>query len=113
MTTIYHNPRCSKSRECLLLLENQSKEVTVVNYIKDPLSKAQIEKLIKLLGINPIDLVRTNETEWKENYKGKKLTDAQIITALQKHPKLIQRPIVVQGDKAVIARPAEVALSIL
>jgi arsenate reductase len=113
MITIYHNPRCSKSRECNVLLENTNKEVSVINYIKEPLTSSEIKKLIDLLNLRPIELVRTNEAIWKEQFKGKDLTDDQVVDALQKHPKLIQRPIVVNGNKAVIARPAEAALSIL
>lgn len=107
MITIYHNPRCSKSREGLDVLEKNNKEFTVVKYLEDNLSEIEIKEIIRKLGIKPIELVRTNESLWTENYKGKEYTDDEIISILQKNPKLIQRPIVVNGEKAVIARPIE------
>lgn len=107
MITIYHNPRCSKSREGLELLENTKQEFTVVKYLDEPLSKDEIKKLIKKIGIKPIELVRQKEAVWKEKFEGKKLTPSQVINALEKYPQLIERPIIVNGDKAVIARPAE------
>ncbi|AXG74844.1 arsenate reductase (glutaredoxin) [Flavobacterium arcticum] len=113
MITIYHNPRCSKSREGLQLLELQDKPFTVVKYLNEPLSKQELTTLIKKLAINPIDLVRQKEAIWKEQYKGQELTDDAIIDAMVQHPSLIERPIVINGDKAVIARPAENIKSIL
>ncbi len=113
MITIYHNPRCSKSGECMQLLELQDKPFTIVKYLNEPLTKEELTALIKKLGIKPIELVRQKEQVWKDNYKGKKLTGAQVINALIKHPVLIERPIVVNGDKAVIARPAEKIKDIL
>lgn len=113
MLTIYHNPRCSKSREGLQLLELQDQPFTVVKYLNEPLSKQELTELIKKLGISPIELIRKNETIWKEQYKGQELTDDAIIEAMVQHPNLIERPIVVNGDKAVIARPAENIKSIL
>ncbi len=113
MLTIYHNPRCSKSREGLQLLELQDKPFTIVKYLNEPLTKQELTELIKKLGISPIELVRKNETTWKEQYKGQELTDDAIIEAMVQHPNLIERPIVVNSDKAVIARPAENIKSIL
>ncbi len=81
--------------------------------MKTPFSEGELTKLISLLKMKPIDLVRTNEAIWKENFKGKQMTDAEIITAMVENPKLIQRPIVVKGNKAVIARPLEAVNSIL
>jgi arsenate reductase len=107
MITIYHNPRCSKSRECLQLLELQEKSFATVKYLNEPLTKKEISSLLKKLGIAPIALVRQKETVWIENYKGKELSDDAIITAMADNPLLIERPIVVNGNKAVIARPAE------
>ncbi len=112
MITIYHNPRCSKSRECLALPQLQDIPVNIVKYLDEPLSKDTLKDLIKKLGIKPIELVRQKEPVW-EPYKNKKLTPAQIIDALAHYPQLIERPIVVNGDKAIIARPATLALSIL
>lgn len=107
MITIYHNPRCSKSREGLQLLELEGKPFTTVKYLSEPLTKEEITEIIKKLNIKPIDLVRQKESVWIENYKGKALTDGKVIDAMVQHPNLIERPIVVNGDKAVIARPAE------
>lgn len=113
MVTIYHNPRCSKSRECTAFFDSSKEEVAIVNYMKTPFSEGELTKLISLLKMKPIDLVRTNEAIWKENFKGKQMTDAEIVTAMVENPKLIQRPIVVKGNKAVIARPLEAVNSIL
>ncbi|QAA81010.1 arsenate reductase (glutaredoxin) [Aequorivita sp. H23M31] len=113
MTTLYHNPRCSSSREALRLLEESGETIEVVKYLQNPLSKKELEQLIELLGIKPIDLVRTKEDEWKENFKGKNLTDSQIIDAMVKFPKLMERPIAVNGTQAIIGRPAKNVLKIL
>lgn len=107
MITIYHNSRCSKSREGLCLLELQDKPFTTINYLKEPLTKEELTDLIKKLGIKPIDLVRKKEEIWLQKYKGKNLTDGKVIDIMVQYPNLIERPIVVNGDKAVIARPAE------
>ena len=104
---------CSKSRECLEMLELENIPYSTVKYLNEPLTKDEIKGLIKKIGIKPIGLVRQKETLWKENYEGKQLTGNQIINALAKHPVLIERPIVVNGDKAVIARPAEKVKDIL
>ena len=104
---IYHNNRCSKSRCGLEILNNSKQDFEVVEYIKNPLSEKEIKDILKKLGFTPIQLVRKNEAIWKENYKGKELSDDEIIKAMATHPKLIERPIVVKGDKAVIGRPPE------
>lgn len=113
MITIYHNPRCRKSRECNVFLNTLGKEVTVVNYMEDRFNKETLGALIDLLKIAPIDLVRTNEAIWKTEYKGKNLTNEEITVAMVENPKLIERPIVVHNQKAVIARPLERVHSIL
>lgn len=105
MLKIYHNPRCKKSREGLEILEQSGKDFEVVKYLEDVPSSDEIKTLIRYLGVAPLDLVRKNEAIWKENYKGKKLSDAEIIDIMAQHPKLIERPIVVKGKKAVIGRP--------
>ena len=110
---IYHNPRCGKSREGLAILQESKLPFEIINYIETPLSKSELSEIIKLLGISPIDLVRKNEAIWKENYKGKNLSDSEIITAMVKNPKLIERPIVISNGKAVIGRPPELIKSIL
>lgn len=107
MIKIYHNPRCRKSREGLTFLEESGKEFEVIRYLDNPLSTSEIEALLEALNMAPIDLVRKNEAIWKSDFKGKDLTDAEIINALASHPKLIERPIVLSGQKAVVARPAD------
>jgi len=113
MITIYHNPRCSKSRQCKIMLEDLGKEIKIVNYTKKLFTEESLKEVIKLLKIKPLDLVRKNEQEWKEFYRGKELTDAEVIIAMVNHPKLIQRPIVVNKSKAVIGRPMEAVLEII
>ncbi len=105
MIQIYHNPKCGKSREGLSILEKSGKEFEIVNYMKENFSAEELKKLIQKLKIKPIDLVRENETLWKENYKNKPLNDDQVIAAMIENPQLIERPIVVNGNKAIIGRP--------
>lgn len=107
MIKIYHNPKCSKSREGLCVLQDLNQEIEIINYINNPLTVSELKNIIKLLGIKPIELVRVKEAIWKENFKDKNLTDDEIIEAMVANPKLIERPIVVKGNKAVIARPIE------
>ena len=107
MIAIYHNPRCSKSRQGLQLLEESGKEFEVVKYLEITPTEKELADIIYLLGIKPIELVRKNEAIWKENYKGKELSDQEIIKAMIQSPKLIERPIVINGNKAVIGRPIE------
>lgn len=110
---IYHNPRCGKSREGLAILQASKLSFEIINYLVSPLSTAELTEIIKLLGITPIDLVRKNESIWKENYKGKNLSDSEIIKAMVKNPKLIERPIVINKGKAIVGRPPELIKSIL
>jgi len=104
---IYHNPRCSKSRQGLEILNSSNENFEIVDYQNNPPTVKELKGILKMLGISPIQLVRKNETIWKENYKGKELNDAMIIDAMCAHPKLIERPIVIKGNKAVIGRPPE------
>jgi len=114
MITIYHNPRCSKSREChTLLIDTKGHETEVINYMLDLFTEKTLKNLIGLLNIEPIQLVRKNESIWKSDFKGKEMTPTEVIEAMVAYPKLIQRPIVVNGDKAVVARPLELIESIL
>ncbi|SNR15556.1 arsenate reductase (glutaredoxin) [Tenacibaculum jejuense] len=113
MIKIYHNPRCSKSRQGLAILEESKKEFSVVKYLNDTLNETELTEIITLLNISPIDLVRKNESIWKEKYKGKELTDSEIIKAMVENPKLIERPIVIHDKKAVIGRPPQKILEIL
>ncbi len=113
MIKIYHNPRCSKSRQGYEILEKSGKEFKVIKYLEDVPTKNEIKEILHLLKIKPEQLLRKNEVAWKENYKGRVLSDDQIIDAMVKHPKLIERPIVINNNKAVIGRPPEKIMSIL
>ena len=113
MTTLYHNPRCSSSREALHLLEESGETIEVVRYLETPPSRQELLQIIELLGIKPIELVRTKEDEWKINFKGKELSDSQIVDAMVEFPKLIERPIAIKGTHAVIGRPPKKVLDIL
>ena len=113
MTTFYHNPRCSKSREALHLLEEKGETIEVIRYLENPPTKQELKQIIDLLGIEPIDLVRVQESEWKENFKGKKRSNEEIIEAMLKYPKLMERPIAIKGLHAAIGRPPEKVLEIL
>jgi len=110
---IYHNPRCSKSRQGLEILNELASNFETIHYLETPISEKELIEILKLLGINPIDLVRKNETIWKEKYKGKTLSNKDIIQAMVQNPKLIERPIVVNNGKAIIGRPPEIIKSIL
>ena len=113
MTTLYHNPRCSKSREALNLLEENGETIEVINYLETPPSREELAQLIALLKIKPIELVRTQENDWKAHFKGKNISDSDIIDAMVEFPKLIERPIVIKGSRAVIGRPPSLVLEIL
>lgn len=112
-TTILHNPRCSKSRETLQLLEENGEEIQIVKYLEDTPTHEELENILKLLKIKPIELVRTKEAIWKENYKDKELSDKEIIEAMLKNPRLMERPIVIKNNKAAIGRPPQQVLDIL
>lgn len=105
MLTIYHNARCKKSREGLEILKNSGKEFEIREYLKQPLDEKELKKLLKKLEITPIQLVRKNEKIWKEEYKGKDLSDDELINVMVKNPKLIERPVVESDKNAVIGRP--------
>ena len=107
MIQIFHNNRCSKSRCALVELENSGKEFEVIYYLETPPSKAELIEIVRKLGIQPIDLIRKTESIYSAKYKGKTLTDDQWMDAMIENPILIERPIVISGDKAVIARPTE------
>lgn len=107
MLKIYHNPRCSKSREGLGILQESGKEFQIVEYVKNPLSEKEIKEILQKLDIPAEDLVRKNEKTWKEHYKGKVLSEDEIVRAMAENPSLIERPIVIRENKAVIGRPPE------
>ena len=113
MIKIYHNPRCSKSRQGLELLTESGKAYEIVKYLETIPSKSELKQIIKLLGIKPIDLVRKNEAIWKASFKDKDLSDLDILNAMIENPKLIERPIIINNNKAVIGRPTEKILSII
>lgn len=110
---IFHNPRCSKSRCAMKILSEHHVEAEVVKYLEDTPSKEEIKTLLKKLGMKAVELVRKGEEIYKEQYKGRDLSEEEWIDALVQHPKLIERPIFIHGDKAVIGRPPERILEIL
>ena len=113
MLTIYHNKRCSKSREGVCFLENLKIPFETIHYLEKSLTYTELETIIKKLKIKPIELVRLKEKDWIENFKGKTLTNKEIIEAMMHFPKIIERPIVINVEKAVVARPTELINLIL
>ena len=115
MITIYHNPRCRKSREALAIIEERGIEHLVRLYLNDEesMSAAEFQDVLDALDMDAIDLVRKNESVWKEEYKTLELDEDEVILAMIEHPKLMERPIVMNGDRAVLARPAEKLLDVL
>ena len=109
---IYHNPRCSKSRQTLTLIQENGITPEIIEYLNLPISTSELASLLEMLNIKPIQLVRKSEQIWKENFKGKDLSDDEIVGAMVKYPKLIERPIVVEKRKAIIGRPPENVLSL-
>jgi arsenate reductase len=107
MITIYHNPRCGKSRECLAFLETSNQQFEVVKYLETPINFNELSVIIQKLKITPIELIRTKEAIWVDNFKGKTLSDKEIIQSMVDYPILMERPIAVYGEKAVIARPLD------
>ncbi len=111
---IYHNPRCSKSRQALQLLQEHDIEPEVVEYLNSPPDKTTLKKILEQLGLSPRDLMRRKENEYKENHlDDPALTDDQLIDAMLKHPRLIERPIVVTAKGVAIGRPPEKVLEVL
>ncbi len=112
--TLYHNPRCSKSRGALELLEARGLTPDIVRYLETPPSATELEALLGKLGLTPRQLLRTGEEEYKSlNLADPALGDAQLIEAMVAHPRLIERPILIAGDKAIVGRPPEKVLEIL
>ncbi len=105
--TIYHNPKCSKSRATLELLAQRGADATVIEYLKTPPSAVELTALVAKLGIEPEQLVRKGEDVYKQQYAGKTLSAEQWIAAMVRHPILIERPIVVVGNRAALGRPPE------
>lgn len=110
---IYHNPRCTKSRQTLALLNEKGENPEIILYLETPPTAKELKAVVKKLGISPYELLRRNEAVFKENFKGQELSDDEWIEAMINHPKLIERPIVIEGKKAVIGRPPERVLDLL
>lgn len=110
---IYHNSRCSKSRDSFNFLTEKGIEFETIEYLKTPLTKEELTELLAKLNLPAKDLVRKGEADFKENFKGKELSEEQWIEAMIQFPKLIERPIVVKGDKAVIGRPIEKVINLI
>ncbi|MBL0012429.1 MAG: arsenate reductase (glutaredoxin) [Flavobacterium sp.] len=113
MVTIFHNPRCGKSRECLAFLNQEKEDIDVVNYLVNPPTFEELSSIIQVLRIKPIELVRQKESIWISDFKHKSMSDSEVIQAMVQHPILIERPIVINENKAVIARPYDKAKAIL
>lgn len=113
LVKIYHNPKCSKSRATLALLQERGLTPRIVEYLKSPPAAAELQAIVAMLGIRPEELVRKGEEIYKARYAGKTLSDEQWIAAMVRDPILIERPIVVLEDRAVIGRPPETVLALL
>ncbi len=110
---IYHNPRCSKSRQTLNLIKEAGKDVEIVEYLKNPPTADELREVLRKLNLPVEYLIRKNEEIYKTQFKGKELSEEEWIQALVEHPKMLERPIVVEGDKAVLGRPPENVLKLL
>ena len=111
---VYHNPRCSKSRQTMELLSEKGVQTETIEYLKTPPNKQELKEILSMLGLQPRQLMRTHEAEYKDNnLADESLTQDQLIEAMVKFPKLIERPIVVCNGKAAIGRPPETVLEIL
>lgn len=107
MMKIYHNPRCSKSRQTLKIIQDANVDVEIIEYLTNIPTEKELEEVLKKLGMNAEDLLRKGEADYKENFKGKSLSEKEWIKAMIKYPKLIERPIVVKDNKAILGRPPE------
>ncbi|PWJ44508.1 arsenate reductase (glutaredoxin) [Sediminitomix flava] len=110
---ILHNPRCTKSRQTLALIQEKSEDISIIEYLKTPPTRDELKDILKKLDMNASQIIRKGETIFKESFKGKDLTEDEWLDAMVEFPKLIERPIVIKGDKAVIGRPPENVLEIL
>lgn len=113
MITIYHNTRCSKSREACSILQDKGVEFETIEYLKTPPTQKEIKGLLKMLGMKAQDIVRKGEPLYKEKFADKKLSESEWIKALTENPILIERPIIVKGNKAIIGRPPEKVVELL
>lgn len=105
MIVIYHNPKCQKSREGLEILKNSDKEFKIREYLKDPLSEDELSRLLRKLQLSPMQLIRQKESIWKDDFKALNLSDGELISLMAKHPKLIERPVIEDENRAIIGRP--------
>lgn len=112
-TTIYFNPECSKCNEALCTLQERGEDVEIIEYLKNTPTVKELQDLLTMLRLKPIDIVRTSEPVFIEKYTGKQLSDDDLLSAMVQDPILIQRPIVVKGNKAIIGRPVERVIEIL
>jgi len=110
---MYHNPRCSKSRATLALLNERGIEPEIIEYLKTPPSEDELGRILTMLGREPEELMRKGEAEFTKHVKGKGLSRAEQIARMVKHPILIERPIVINGNRAAVGRPPESVLDIL
>lgn len=110
---IYHNPSCSKSRQTLQLIKDANAEIEIIEYLNAIPSKEELKDILEKLNLNAGDILRKGEADYKENFKGKTLSNDEWIDAMIKYPKLIERPIVVKGNKAVLGRPPENVLELI
>ncbi|TDP02185.1 arsenate reductase family protein [Flavobacterium sp. 245] len=113
MIQIYHNPRCGKSRNCLAFINQSKEEYEIIPYLTDIPSFTELKELLIKLNLKPLQLVRIKETIWIENYKGKELSDEEIIQAIAENPILIERPIVIKDGKAIIGRDLDLVADFL
>lgn len=113
MLKIYHNPRCQKSRETLKLIQESGAPCTIVDYLNDRPTAQELQAVLKKLGMPAESLVRKSEQLFKDEFKGKDFSETEWIQIMVEHPKLIERPIVIKGDKAVLGRPPENVLKLL
>ncbi len=107
MIKIYHNPRCTKSRQGLEALEKSGEQFEIIKYLENMPTKDELREILAYLNIPAENLVRKNEAIWKEKFRGKELSEEEILDAMIQYPKLIERPIVIKNNKAVIGRPTE------
>ena len=108
-----HNSRCKKSRETLAIIEKNGSEIEIIDYLNNPVSKNTLKNIIKKLDIKPIELIRKGESIWKERFKDQDMNEEEIINCMIEYPKLIERPIVIKNNEAIIGRPPENVLKLL
>jgi len=113
MIQIYHNPRCGKSRNCLAFIDQSKQQYEIIPYLTESPSFEELKALLQKLDLQPIELVRTKEKIWIENYKGKTMSNDEVIQSMADHPILIERPIVIKDGKAIIGRDLDRVASFL